>query len=71
MKIDLIEQQEPFKEEAWYGIRVNGTSVKWSKDKGEIEKVYNEIISNPDIIKTKEIILKSQVIDVSLEETNQ
>jgi hypothetical protein len=71
MKIELIEQMEPFSDQAWYGVRVNGTSVKWSKDKGEIEKVYNEIISNPDIIKTKEIILKSQEIEVPLSEQKQ
>lgn len=71
MKVDLVEQQEPFSDEIWYGVRVNGSSVKWSRDKEVIEAIYNDILTNPDIIKTKEIILKSQEISLSLEETNQ
>jgi hypothetical protein len=71
MKVDLIEQNEPFSDETWYGVRVNGSSVKWSRDKAVVEAIYNDIISNPDVLKTKENILKSQVVDVSLEETNQ
>lgn len=71
MKVDLVEQQEPFSDEIWYGVRVNGSSVKWSKNKEAIETIYNDILTNPDIIKTKEIILKSQEISLSLEETNQ
>jgi hypothetical protein len=71
MKVDLIKQNEPFSDETWYGVRVNGSSVKWSRDKAVVEAIYNDIISNPDVLKTKENILKSQVVDVSLEETNQ
>lgn len=71
MKVDLVEQQEPFSDEIWYGVRVNGSSVKWSRDKEVIEAIYNDILTNPDILKTKENILKSQEVNVSLEETNQ
>jgi hypothetical protein len=71
MKVDLVEQTEPFSDEIWYGIRVDGLSVKWSRDKAVIEAIYNDIINDPDVLKNKENILKSQVIDVSLEETNQ
>jgi hypothetical protein len=71
MKVELIEQYEPFSDEAWYGVRVNGSSVKWSRDKEVAEAIYNDILTNPDVTKTKEIILKSQEVDVSLEETNQ
>ena len=71
MKVDLVEQQEPFSDEIWYGVRVNGSSVKWSRDKEVIEAIYNDILTNPDILKTKENILKSQEVSVSLEETNQ
>ena len=71
MTVDLVEQSEPFSDEIWYGVRVNGSSVKWSRDKEVIEAIYNDILTNPDIIKTKEIILKSQEISLSLEETNQ
>jgi hypothetical protein len=71
MKVDLVEQTEPFSDEIWYGVRVDGLSVKWSRDKAVIEAIYNDIINDPDVLKNKENILKSQVINVSLEETNQ
>ena len=71
MTVDLVEQSEPFSDEIWYGVRVNGSSVKWSRDKAVIEAIYNDILTNPDILKTKENILKSQKINVSLDETNQ
>ena len=71
MKVDLVEQTEPFSDDVWYGVRVNGSSVKWSRDKEVAEAIYNDILTNPDVTKTKEIILKSQQVDVSLEEINQ
>jgi hypothetical protein len=71
MTVDLVEQTEPFSDEIWYGIRVDGSSVKWSRDKAVIETLYNDIVTNPDVLKTKENILKSQEINVSLKETNQ
>ena len=71
MKVELIEQYEPFSDEAWYGVRVNGSSVKWTRDKVIADAIYDSIINNIDVTKTREIILKSQEVDVSLEETNQ
>jgi hypothetical protein len=71
MKVDLVEQSEPFSDELWYGVRVNGVSVKWSRDKAVIEAIYNDILTNPDVLKTKENILKSEEVNVSLKETNQ
>jgi len=67
MKVDLVEQSEPFSDEIWYGVRVNGSSVKWSRDKAVIEAIYNDILTNPDVLKTKENILKSQEINLSLD----
>ncbi len=67
MKVDLIEQVEPFSDQPWYGIRVDGSSVKWSKDKSVVETMYNDILANPELLKTKENILKSQEIDVPLD----
>jgi hypothetical protein len=71
MKVELIEQYEPFSDEAWYGVKVDGSSVKWTRDKKVANVVYDNIINNIDSTKTREIILKSQEINVSLEETNQ
>jgi hypothetical protein len=67
MKVELIEQMEPFSDQAWYGVRVNGTSVKWSRDKEAAETVYNDIINDINTTKTKEIILYSQDIVVPLD----
>jgi hypothetical protein len=71
MTVDLVEQMEPFSDEVWYGIKVDGSSVKWSRDKEAIDTLYNDIIANPDVLKTKENILKSQKINVSLDKSNQ
>jgi hypothetical protein len=71
MKIELVEQMEPFSDQPWYGVRVNGASIRWTRDKEVAEAIYNDILNNPDVTKTKEIILKSQQVDVPLEETNQ
>ena len=67
MKVELIEQYEPFSDEAWYGVRVNGSSVKWTRDKEVANVVYNNIINNIDATKTREIILQSQEIEVPLD----
>jgi hypothetical protein len=71
MKVELVEQMEPFSDHAWYGVRVNGTSVKWSRDKAVAEAAYNDIINDSDVTKTRENILKSQEIKVPLSEQNQ
>jgi hypothetical protein len=71
MKVELVEQYEPFSDEAWYGVRVDGKSVKWTRDKVIADAIYDDIVNNPDATKTREIILKSEEIDVPLEETNQ
>ena len=71
MKVELVEQYEPFSDSPWYGVRVNGSSVKWSRDKEVAEAIYNDIINNIDATKTREIILKSQEIEVPLSEQNQ
>lgn len=71
MKVELVEQYEPFSDEAWYGVRVNGSSVKWTRDKEVANVVYNNIINNIDATKTREIILKSQEIEVPLSEQKQ
>jgi hypothetical protein len=71
MKVDLVEQTEPFSDEIWYGVRVNGSSVKWSRDKVIADAIYDDIINNIDRTKTREIILKSQEIEVPLSEQKQ
>ena len=71
MKVELVEQMEPFSNQPWYGVRVNGTSIKWTRDKGIAEAAYNDIVNNPDATKTREIILQSEEIEVPLSEQKQ
>ena len=71
MKIELVEQLEPFSDQPWYGVRVNGTSIRWTRDKEVAEAIYNDIVNNPDATKTKEIILQSEEIEVPLSEQKQ
>ena len=51
MKVDLVEQTEPFSDEIWYGVRVNGSSVKWTRDKVIADAIYDGIINNIDVTK--------------------
>jgi len=67
MKVELIEQLEPFSDSPWYGVKVNGTSIKWTREKEIAETIYNDILTNPDLLKTKENVLKSEEVEVSLD----
>ena len=42
MKVELIEQLEPFSDTPWYGVKVDHVSVKWSKDKKIIDDIYSK-----------------------------
>ena len=66
VKIEMVEQLEPFSDSPWFGIRVNDKVVKWCRDKENAQAIYDEIISDPSVLKTKENILYSQDIVVPL-----
>jgi hypothetical protein len=63
----MVEQLEPFSDSPWFGVKVDDKTVKWCRNKEDAEAVYNEIISDPSVLKTKENILYSQDIIVPLE----
>ena len=67
VKIEMVEQLEPFSDSPWFGIRVNDKVVKWCRDKETAQAIYDEIISDPSVLKTKENILNSQDIVVPLD----
>ena len=69
MKVELIKE-ERFNEGPYYIIKVDDKFVTGSAYEDKAEELYNELISNPDVLKTKVKILKSKEIDVSLEEEN-
>lgn len=70
MKLELIEEIK-YNEQPWYIIRVDGQYIKGTGNKIVADKLYDEIMADPDVVKTKINILKSQEIDVSLDEQNQ
>ena len=66
VKIEMVEQLEPFSDSPWFGVRVNDKVVKWCRDKDTAQAIYDEIISDPSVLKTKENILYSQDIVIPL-----
>lgn len=70
MKVELVEETK-FNGQPWYIVQVDGQYIKGTGNKIVAEKMYNDVIADPSILKTKINILQSQEIDVSLDETNQ
>ena len=69
MKIELVEETK-YDGEPWYIVKIDDVYFKGTGNKLNAEKHYNDIIADPNIIKTKVNILKSKEIDVPLEEQN-
>jgi hypothetical protein len=70
MKIELTEEIS-ITTGTMYCVRVDDSSIKWFSQRENAEKFYNDIMADPNIIKPVKNILKSEEINVSLEETNQ
>lgn len=70
MKIELTEEIS-ITTGTMYCVRVDDSSIKWFSQRENAEKFYDDIMADPNIIKPVKNILKSQEINVSLEETNQ
>lgn len=66
IKIEIVEEIEPFSELPWFRVIVDGVTVKLSRDLAYAQTVYDEIINDPNVLKTKEIVLKSEDIVISL-----
>jgi hypothetical protein len=69
MKVELIEEQK-YNGEPWYIVQVDGQYIIGTGNKLNADKMYNEIIADPNVIKTKVNILKSEEVNVPLEEQN-
>lgn len=70
MKLELIEDIS-VDTGTMYAVVKDGSALKWFAHKESAEKFYNDIIADPNVLKTQRNILKSEEINVSLEETNQ
>ena len=69
MKLELVEEIE-FDRAPMYKVSLDGKTIQWFVRKEDAEKLYNLIISNPNVVNTVKNVLKSQEIDLSLEKTN-
>lgn len=65
MKIELTEEIS-VASGTMYCVRADGSGIKWFVNKESAEKFYNEIITNPDLLKPVKNILKSEEINVDL-----
>ena len=65
MKIEIIREQE-FNKPEWYILKVNNGTVECSRSLEEIETLYDQIKSNPEVLNNRKIVLKSEEIDVNL-----
>jgi hypothetical protein len=64
MKIELISE-EAFGKDPFYEVRVDGHFITGSSRLETAENLYNQLISNPDTLKTQKIVLKFAEVDVT------
>ena len=70
MKIELIKEEQ-YGKAPWYEIRIDGEYIQGGLILSIIEKQYEELKSNPEMLKKKTEILKCEEIVLPLqEETN-
>ena len=70
MKIQLVEEINPGTG-TMYAVKADDYTIKWFAHRDSAETFYNDIIASPELLKKQRNILKSEEINVSLEETNQ
>jgi hypothetical protein len=64
MKIELISE-EAFGKDPFYEVRVDGHFITGSSKLETAESLYNQLLSNPDALKTQKIVLKFAEISVT------
>ena len=64
MKIELISE-EAFGKDPFYEVRVDGHFITGSSKLETAENLYNQLISNPDALKSQKIVLKFAEVDVT------
>ena len=69
MMIELVEEINPGTV-TMYAVRNDGAAVKWFAKQEDAEAFYDSVIADPTILESKKNILKSQELNVSLEEQN-
>ena len=69
MKLELTEEINPGTG-TMYCVRADGLGIKWFVEKNTAEAYYNEVLADPNILKPVKNILKSEEINVPLDEQN-
>ena len=69
MKIELIEETS-IGSGTMFLVKIDGNNIKWFANKDTAEAFYLLVIANPEILKSKTNILKTDEINVSLDEQN-
>jgi hypothetical protein len=70
MKLELLQENNPGNG-TMYAVKADDYTIRWFAHLESAEKFYNEIITDPNLLKKQVNILKSQEIELPLEETNQ
>ena len=64
MKIELICEKK-IGQSDWYEIRIDNHYITGSSNLESAENMYNQLLSNPDALKSQKIVLKFAEIDVT------
>jgi len=64
MKIELICEKK-IGQDPWYEVRVDGQFVTGSYTLETAENKYNQLLVNPNALKSQKIVLKFAEIDVT------
>ena len=64
MRIELISEKA-FGKDPWYEVRVDGHYITGSSSLETAENMYNQLLSNPDSLKSQKIVLKFAEVDVT------
>ena len=69
MTLEILKETN-YTDGTWYALKVDGIYKQYSRKLEEIEKLYQEIKDNPEILNTEKNVLKSEEIIVDLQEKN-
>jgi hypothetical protein len=62
MKVEFVSETSFQTIDSWYCIYVDGVYKTGSYHKENIEKIYNDIIANPNVLnKTKEVLHSAEI----------
>ena len=70
MKVEFV-RETTIGDAPWFSVYVDGVYKTGSYREAVIEKLYNDIIANPDMLKRQKEVLNSAELFVSSEDNNK